>query len=63
MFVGVVIFGQAQKIRFIVVKIFQSYSNQISVILIWSSDLASNFSTEKSLKKAYKERREGGKDI
>ena len=41
MFVGVANFGQTQKIRFIVVKIFWSYSNQFWVILIWSSKLAS----------------------
>ena len=37
MFVGVMNFGQIQKIRFIVVKIFCSNSNQFLVILIWSS--------------------------
>ena len=37
MFVGAMNFGQIQKIRFIVVKIFWSYSNQFLVILIWSS--------------------------
>ena len=41
MFVGVANFGQTQKIRFVIVKIFQSYSNQFSVILIRSSKLAS----------------------
>ena len=40
-FVGVMNFGQVQKIRFVVVKIFWSNSNQFSVILIWSSELAS----------------------
>ena len=44
MFVGVTNFGQIQKIRFVVVKIFQSYSNQFLVISIWSSKLASIFS-------------------
>ena len=44
MFVGVTNFGQIKKIRFVVVvKIFWSYSNQFSVILIWSSKLASYF--------------------
>ena len=36
MFVGVVNFGQVQKIRFVGVNIFRSYSNQFSVIFIWS---------------------------
>ena len=40
MFVGVMNFGQIQKIRFVVVKKFCSNSNQFLVILIWSSDLA-----------------------
>ena len=39
--VGVMKFGQIQKVRFVVVKIFRSYSNQFSVILIWSSWLTS----------------------
>ena len=43
MFVGVMNFGQVQKIRFVVVKIFRSNSNQFLVILIWSSELASLF--------------------
>ena len=34
-------FGQIKKIRFILVKIFWSNSNQFPVILILSSDLAS----------------------
>ena len=42
-FVGVANFGQIKKIRFVVAKIFQSYSNQFSVILIWSNKLASLF--------------------
>ena len=37
MFVGVMNFGQIQKIRIVIVKIFRSYSNQFSVISIWSS--------------------------
>ena len=37
MFVGVMNLGQIQKIRFMVVNIFRSYSNQFLVILIWSS--------------------------
>ena len=37
MFVGVVKFGQIQKIMFVVVIIFWSYSNRFSVILIWSN--------------------------
>ena len=41
MFVSVMNFDQVQKIRFVVVKNFQPNSNQISVILIWSSELAS----------------------
>ena len=41
MSVGVMNFGQTQKIRFVVVKKFQSYSNQFLVILIWSSEVAS----------------------
>ena len=41
MFVSVMNFGQIQKIRFVVVKIFWSNSNQFSVILIGSSELAS----------------------
>ena len=41
MFVGVMNFGQVKKIRFFVVKIFRSNSNQFLVILIWSSELAS----------------------
>ena len=45
MFVGVMNFGQVQKIRFIVVKIFQSNSNQFLVILIQSSKLASKILT------------------
>ena len=40
MFVSVANFGQIQKIRFGVVKIFQSYSNQFLAILIRSSKLA-----------------------
>ena len=39
--VGVANFGQIQKIRFVVVKIFRSNSNQFLVILIRSSKLAS----------------------
>ena len=42
MFVDVVNFGQVQKIRFVVVKFFWSYSNQFLVILIRSRELASN---------------------
>ena len=42
MFVGVMNFGQNQKIMLVGGKNFQSYSNQILVILIWSSKLASN---------------------
>ena len=44
MFVGVMNFGRNQKIMFVlvkIVKIFWSYSNQILVILIQSSKLAS----------------------
>ena len=41
MFVGIMNFGQIQKIRFVVVKIFWSNSNQFLVILIWSSAVAS----------------------
>ena len=41
MFVSVMNFDQIKKIRFVVVKIFWSCSNQFSVILIWSSELAS----------------------
>ena len=37
MFVGVVKFGQIQKVMFVVVIIFRSYSNQFSVILIRSN--------------------------
>ena len=40
--VGVMNFGQVKKIRFVIVKIFQLNSNQLSVILIRSSELASN---------------------
>ena len=40
MFVGGVNLGQVQKIRFFVVKIFRSNSDQFLVILIWSSELA-----------------------
>ena len=43
MFVGFMNFGRIQKIGFVVVKIFQSYSNKFLVILIWSSELASYF--------------------
>ena len=43
MLVGVMNFGQIQKIMFVVVKIFWSNSNQFLVILIWSSKLASNY--------------------
>ena len=43
MFVGVVNFSQVQKIRFFVVKIFGSNSNQLLVILIRSCELASDF--------------------
>ena len=41
MFVGVVNFGQIQKIRFVIVKIFWSHSSQFLVILIQSNKLAS----------------------
>ena len=41
LFVGVMNLGQVKKIRFVVVKIFRSYSNQFLVILIKSSELAS----------------------
>ena len=41
MFVGVMNFGPVQKIRFFVVKIFWSNTNQFSVILIQSIELAS----------------------
>ena len=41
MFVGVMNFGQVQKIRFVIVKIFWCHSNQFLVILNWSSELAS----------------------
>ena len=41
MSVGVVNFGQVQKVRFVGVKIFRSCSNQFSVMLIRSSQLAS----------------------
>ena len=41
MFVGVMNFGQGQKIRFIIVKFFLSNSNQFLVFLIWLSELAS----------------------
>ena len=44
MFVGVMNFGQIKKIRFVLVKIFWSNSNQFSVILIGSSELASFYS-------------------
>ena len=37
MFVGVMNFGQYQKIRLVVVKVLGSYSNQFLVILILSS--------------------------
>ena len=40
MFVGVVNFGQIQKISFVNVKIFWSNFNQFLVIMIWSSELA-----------------------
>ena len=40
LFVGVMNFGQIKKIRFVVVNIFRSNSNQFSVILIRSSKLA-----------------------
>ena len=36
-FVGVMNFGQIKKIRFVIVKIFWSFSNQFWVILIRSS--------------------------
>ena len=42
MLVGVMNFGQIQKVRFVIVKIFWSYSNQFLVILIRSSSLASS---------------------
>ena len=42
MIVSVMNFGQIQKIRFVVVKIFRSNYNQFLVILIWSSELAFN---------------------
>ena len=41
MFVNVTNFDQIKKIRFIVVKIFWSYFNKFSFLLIWSSKLAS----------------------
>ena len=34
-------FGQVPTLRFVIVKFFQSNSNQFLVILIWSSELAS----------------------
>ena len=34
---GAMNFGKIKKIRFVIVKIFPSYSNQFLVILIWSS--------------------------
>ena len=40
MFVGVMNFSHVQKIRFVIVKICWSNSNQFLVILIWSSELA-----------------------
>ena len=43
MFVGVTNFGQVQKIRFVVVKIFRSNCNQFLVVLIRSSELALNY--------------------
>ena len=46
MFVGVMNFGQVQKIRFFVVKIFWSNSNKFLVILIRSSKLASFYFTQ-----------------
>ena len=42
MFVGVANFSQIKKIRFVIVNIFRSYSNQFLVILIRSSKFASN---------------------
>ena len=41
LFVGVMNFGQVQKIRFVIVKFFWSNSNQFLVILIQSNELAS----------------------
>ena len=46
MLIGVMNLGQVQKIRFIVVKIFWSNSNQFLAILIWSSELASFFAPQ-----------------
>ena len=43
MFVGVMNFGQVQKIRYVTVKIFRSNFNQFLFILIWLSELASTF--------------------
>ena len=47
MFVGVMNFGQVQEIRFVVMTFFWSYSNQFSVVLIRSSELASNYNLGK----------------
>ena len=41
LFVSIMNFGQIQKVRFIIAKIFQSNSYQLLVILIWSNELAS----------------------
>ena len=43
--------GQVQKIRFFVVKNFRLNSNQFLVILIWSSELASQDLETKNLKR------------
>ena len=47
MFVGVVNFGHVPTLRFVGVKHFRSYYNQKLVILIWSSELASDLVEQK----------------